>query len=1109
MSLIDGLRGFWGGLRKGPMIPVAGVSGLNTAAASAMIPVTPGLDQVAVVNTMHLPTNSNVPATWSTIFMGPGKPFAGMTTTRSQDEEKEPRTMQYLPNINSTIAPRIAWGLTPFAELRAYAESVPEVAGAVRLLTEEMKAFVPTLVDDDDKPVVAPELEWMITKPDMYNPWPVWLSRFLYNVLVYDAPAVYKMRPQWAHDYTKLHKVELISGVYKEDEQASSGHYAWWCDNCHAQSEYPLHKSAMPLESVMCWNCGAAMPQYVQGEISGNSDPVFEKSVFISPICGLRIIDGSTLFALIDERGEQPAPPAPAFTQVIWGVPRMYLNTYQVWYRPRHLRADAPYGRSFIEDSLPAVRLLQSLWDYEGKKYTNGNISDMVFSAPADWGKDAEKVLEFEEAYNTRMAGNINERAGRVRFMPAGTEAIQTKDLSFNETSYGAAKNAVQMSVGIPKSESGDSPEGMLGGSGYAEAMQSSFYRMGLAPLQTFIEGLFDEILRENGRSDVHFRLKFPSDSLDPEKEESKWQGRFMNGLANRDEARQGVSMKPLGGEEGQLLVTPGKGGGPGEGEGGLAGGNPFGGTQFASGGPQIPVTPGLGKVPIKGPMIAVKKVEYSGDLQKGVDSTGAMVAIKIPEEVAKQLLGNIVLPPGSETLELNDFHVTLALFGDVSELDYESDKLMECVNQFVQTEPPLSGKINGYGRFIDTDKAGMHCIYANFDSPQLSDMRTRLVNTLNLEGCPVKENHGFTPHITVAYIPADADDFKLNSPEIINLNVDGLMLAWGPDAEMYPLSGSRKDVIKQAPLPEGVDYDEYMMGMEVEREHDDITGGDPEKVAAIVLAHLGEVPDYYTRLKEVEKIAGITDLAKHCGVCPEDDEYFGTPVKQSIAVLMPHQGANTSRIVAIGNDEQPPHPAVWKPSSGESPKLREWVGGELYRRAEAAYLLDRELATNSSRHLVPVTYMDEGDSTDPASVQHYVKDHAHWKQVNQYGPEWIERAAVFDYISGQVDRHNKNWLTHPDDAGRMVLIDNDLSFPVKVDQHLHSDFTDAMRGAALTPDVLEQVYLVAGNKSLWEDISEALNDQSAADYAQARAQAVVDMGMIPVQELRDETEIP
>jgi hypothetical protein len=922
MSLIDGLRGFWGGLRKGPMIPVAGVSGLNTAAASAMIPVTPGLDQVAVVNTMHLPTNSNVPATWSTIFMGPGKPFAGMTTTRSQDEEKEPRTMQYLPNINSTIAPRIAWGLTPFAELRAYAESVPEVAGAVRLLTEEMKAFVPTLVDDDDKPVVAPELEWMITKPDMYNPWPVWLSRFLYNVLVYDAPAVYKMRPQWAHDYTKLHKVELISGVYKEDEQASSGHYAWWCDNCHAQSEYPLHKSAMPLESVMCWNCGAAMPQYVQGEISGNSDPVLEKSVFISPICGLRIIDGSTLFALIDERGEQPAPPAPAFTQVIWGVPRMYLNTYQVWYRPRHLRADAPYGRSFIEDSLPAVRLLQSLWDYEGKKYTNGNISDMVFSAPADWGKDAEKVLEFEEAYNTRMAGNINERAGRVRFMPAGTEAIQTKDLSFNETSYGAAKNAVQMSVGIPKSESGDSPEGMLGGSGYAEAMQSSFYRMGLAPLQTFIEGLFDEILRENGRSDVHFRLKFPSDSLDPEKEESKWQGRFMNGLANRDEARQGVSMKPLGGEEGQLLVTPGKGGGPGEGEGGLAGGNPFGGTQFASGGPQIPVTPGLGKVPIKGPMIAVK-------------------------------------------------------------------------------------------------------------------------------------------------------------------------------------------LAKQAPLPEGVDYDEYMMGMEVEREHDDITGGDPEKVAAIVLAHLGEVPDYYTRLKEVEKIAGITDLAKHCGVCPEDDEYFGTPVKQSIAVLMPHQGANTSRIVAIGNDEQPPHPAVWKPSSGESPKLREWVGGELYRRAEAAYLLDRELATNSSRHLVPVTYMDEGDSTDPASVQHYVKDHAHWKQVNQYGPEWIERAAVFDYISGQVDRHNKNWLTHPDDAGRMVLIDNDLSFPVKVDQHLHSDFTDAMRGAALTPDVLEQVYLVAGNKSLWEDISEALNDQSAADYAQARAQAVVDMGMIPVQELRDETEIP
>jgi hypothetical protein len=47
----------------------------------------------------------------------------------------------------------------------------------------------------------------------------------------------------------------------------------------------------------------------------------------------------------------------------------------------------------------------------------------------------------------------------------------------------------------------------------------------------------------------------------------------------------------------------------------------------------------------------------------------------------------------------------------------------------------------------------------------------------------------------------------------------------------------------------------EVGMGMEMEKEHDDITKGDKKKRAKIVKAHLKEKPDYYTRLKKyVEK---------------------------------------------------------------------------------------------------------------------------------------------------------------------------------------------------------------------------------------------------------------
>lgn len=50
-------------------------------------------------------------------------------------------------------------------------------------------------------------------------------------------------------------------------------------------------------------------------------------------------------------------------------------------------------------------------------------------------------------------------------------------------------------------------------------------------------------------------------------------------------------------------------------------------------------------------------------------------------------------------------------------------------------------------------------------------------------------------------------------------------------------------------------DFKEFLLGMQVELEHRDITGGDAVMTAKIAAAHLREVPNYYTLLKKyVEK---------------------------------------------------------------------------------------------------------------------------------------------------------------------------------------------------------------------------------------------------------------
>ncbi|MDP2932658.1 MAG: DUF5661 family protein [bacterium] len=55
-------------------------------------------------------------------------------------------------------------------------------------------------------------------------------------------------------------------------------------------------------------------------------------------------------------------------------------------------------------------------------------------------------------------------------------------------------------------------------------------------------------------------------------------------------------------------------------------------------------------------------------------------------------------------------------------------------------------------------------------------------------------------------------------------------------------------------------DVEQFRMGMDVELEHGlvdpktNVTDDDPTKTGKIALAHLNELPDYYTRLNNLEK---------------------------------------------------------------------------------------------------------------------------------------------------------------------------------------------------------------------------------------------------------------
>ena len=101
---------------------------------------------------------------------------------------------------------------------------------------------------------------------------------------------------------------------------------------------------------------------------------------------------------------------------------------------------------------------------------------------------------------------------------------------------------------------------------------------------------------------------------------------------------------------------------------------------------------------------------------------------------------------------------------------------------------------------------------------------------------------------------------------------------------------------------------------------------------------------------------------------------------------------------------------------------------GTYYKREVASSLLADVLGFDD---LVPKTTFREWYGKQ-GSMQQYVPDTRTAKRTptaKMYdGDEDLARGALFDYITGNVDRHHGNWLITG--GGNLVLIDNGLSMP-------------------------------------------------------------------------------
>ncbi len=125
------------------------------------------------------------------------------------------------------------------------------------------------------------------------------------------------------------------------------------------------------------------------------------------------------------------------------------------------------------------------------------------------------------------------------------------------------------------------------------------------------------------------------------------------------------------------------------------------------------------------------------------------MIAVVLPINAA--LAAELALT-GEGALPAGDLHVTLAMI-DSDHPDVAA-KVAKLVSNIARNYAAVTATLSGLGRFAGNDRDPF---YLSVDSPGLHDLLDSVRMEMRWGGVPVRQEHGFDPHVTLAYLAKDA----------------------------------------------------------------------------------------------------------------------------------------------------------------------------------------------------------------------------------------------------------------------------------------------------------------------------------------------------------------
>lgn len=210
-------------------------------------------------------------------------------------------------------------------------------------------------------------------------------------------------------------------------------------------------------------------------------------------------VAGDTIRPLLDFRGRIPAPPTPAYLQILHGLPTSYFARDRLMYRPFNASASSPYGTSPIEFIILAVNLALRRDVYHVGEFTEGNVPEALVGAPASWTQDQVQV--WQTYWDSMVQGNIAEQR-KMHFIPleGGRGAVPVYEFRKDDINQTPRDEWLMRlacwAFGNSPAEFGITAGQGLGGAGFTASMENVQYRSMLGPITQYLSRLLNLIVQ-------------------------------------------------------------------------------------------------------------------------------------------------------------------------------------------------------------------------------------------------------------------------------------------------------------------------------------------------------------------------------------------------------------------------------------------------------------------------------------------------------------------------------------------------------------------------------------------------------------------------------------